>query len=81
LYRYMTVQKQLAQEQKAHAKALKELTALKATHAKMKRKVQSAASELEVLRQVKRQRTGAGPGGGAGGGRGGGGGAVHVEFS
>jgi len=63
------VQKQLAQEQKAHAKALKELNALKATHAKMKRKVTASATELESLRQQKRARTGGGKDAGAVGGK------------
>ena len=63
------VQKQLAQEQKAHAKALKELNALKATHAKMKRKVTASATELETLRQQKRARTGGGKDAGAVGGK------------
>ena len=67
------VQKQLAQEQKAHAKALKELNALKQVHAKMKRKVQSTTVELEVLRSVKRARTGNGATAGGGGTRTGGG--------
>ena len=67
----VNTQKQLAQEQKAHAKALKELNALRATHAKMKRKVSSSATELETLRSQKRARGGAGgkdvPGDGRGG--------------
>ena len=83
----VNVQKQLAQEQKAHAKALKELNALKATHAKMKRKVTASATELESLRQQKRARTGGGKDAGAVGGKtkatgtgaGGGGGGVGGE--
>ena len=67
----VNTQKQLAQEQKAHAKALKELNALRATHAKMKRKVSSSATELETLRSQKRARGGGGgkdvPGDGRGG--------------
>jgi len=62
----VTVQKILAQEQKAHSKAVKELNALKTVHAKMKRKSVSAASELETLRSVKRQKTGGGTGAGPG---------------
>ena len=46
--------KALAAEQRAHAKVLKELTALKASHARLKRRVSTTATEIERLRPLKK---------------------------
>ena len=69
----------LAQEQRAHAKVNKELTALKASHARLKRRISTAVSEIYRLKPLKKLKMaggfgGSGGGGARGGGQGGGGG-------
>jgi hypothetical protein len=53
-------QRALTQEQRAHAKVVKELAALKASHARLKRRASTAASEIDRLRPLKRARGGVG---------------------
>ena len=66
-------QRALTQEQRAHAKVVKELAALKASHARLKRRASTAALEIDRLRPLKRGRNVGQPGtGGVGAAVGGG---------
>jgi len=57
-------QRALTQEQRAHAKVVKELAALKASHARLKRRASTAALEIDRMRPPKRARGVAHPGSG-----------------